>query len=277
MDYQELIVELRKRKDQKAWPRDNRMLLMAYLNEVLEGADLSEAENSVLNRLFRKYTVGQIVECIDIGAEQYLDVDTKSNLTEESIQEFLDKLGGILHIRYGKKTGRQTPSKKQTQAAESARVEGIYTAIDIAVNMIHSFADYANTVFAGLKAIAPEDYSFKTEIPIPLSYFAILLLNHIELQIDVFDDEEAKKDPDIFYTMCEAVPPVLGTIYSDVTKLPSQNGICNPGFWIHFCRTGGMWLNVINFSTLNVINKEEGKAIWNLTIEKIRAIYGDII
>lgn len=277
MDYQEILTELKKREGQKAWPRDNRALLMAYLNEVLEDTELSEAENSILNRLFRKYTVGQIAECIDIGAEKYLDVDTKNNLTEESIQKFLDKLGGILHIRYGN-AGKQTQSKKQTQTAESARIERIHTSIDIAVGMIGSFADYANTVFTGLKAIDTTGYRFETEIPTPLSYFAFLLIRHIESQVDLFDNEEARKDPDILlYEMCEAVPPELGILYSDVTELPAQNGIYNPGFWLLFCRTGEMWLNVINFSVLNVATKAEGVAIRGLAIRKIREKYGNII
>ena len=277
MDYQEILTELKEREDQKAWSRDNRALLMKYLNEVLEDNDLSDEENSRLNRLFRKYTVGQIVECINIGAEQYLDVDTKNNLTEESIEEFLSKLGGILHIRFGKKSGKQSSSPNQTQESDSSRIERIYAAIDGAVKSLSGFADYANTVFAGLKAIAPEDYRFETEIPIPLSYFAALLINHIEIQTDVFDDEEARKDPDIFYTMCDAVPPALGVLFSDTSNLPSQNGIHNPRFWIYFCRTGEMWLDIINFSILNVKSKTEGNAIRNLTIDKIRETYGEII
>lgn len=276
MNYRVMLTKLKERENQKAWSRDNRVLLMTYLNEVLEDANLSEKETFILNRLFRKYTVGQIVECIDIGAEQYLDVDTKNNLTVESIEKFLDKLGGILYIRYGKKTGKQTLPPNQTQVTESIRIDGIHTAIDIAVKMISSFADYVNTVFAGLKAIAPEDYSFDTEIPIHLSYFAVLLLNHIEMQIDAFDDEEAG-NPEIFYTMCTTIPPELGTLYSDTSSLPSQNGIYNPGFWIQFCRVGEFWLDNINFSTLNVKDKTEGNAIKNLTITKIREKYGNII
>ena len=42
MNHQVMLTKLKERENQKAWSRDNRALLMTYLNEVLEDANLSE-------------------------------------------------------------------------------------------------------------------------------------------------------------------------------------------------------------------------------------------
>lgn len=48
-----------------------------------------------LSDLFRKYDEPLLLECIDIGIKSYFRYDDKGNLTEESVQNFINKLGGI--------------------------------------------------------------------------------------------------------------------------------------------------------------------------------------
>lgn len=48
-----------------------------------------------LSELFRKYPEDLLLECIDIGVKSYFRYDADGNLTQESVGEFLNKLGGI--------------------------------------------------------------------------------------------------------------------------------------------------------------------------------------
>lgn len=48
-----------------------------------------------LSELFRKYPEELLLECIDIGIKKYFRYDDDGNLTQDSVGEFLNKLGGI--------------------------------------------------------------------------------------------------------------------------------------------------------------------------------------
>lgn len=52
-----------------------------------------------LSELFRKYPEELLLECIDIGIKNYFRYDDDGNLTQDSVGEFLDKLGGIAFNR----------------------------------------------------------------------------------------------------------------------------------------------------------------------------------
>lgn len=46
---------------------------------------------------YHKYSVELIKECIEVGVKHYLRYDADGLATQKSVQEFLNKLGGILH------------------------------------------------------------------------------------------------------------------------------------------------------------------------------------
>ena len=48
-----------------------------------------------LSELFRKYPEALLLECVDIGIKSYFKYDEDGNLTQDSVGEFLNKLGGI--------------------------------------------------------------------------------------------------------------------------------------------------------------------------------------
>ena len=50
-----------------------------------------------LSELHRKYSESLLLECIDIGINQYFRYDTDGKLSQASVSEFLKKLGGIAY------------------------------------------------------------------------------------------------------------------------------------------------------------------------------------
>ena len=58
---------------------------------------LNERGEADLSLLVRQYPYELLTECIDIGVSAYFRYDQDGNLTRESVQVFLDKLGGIAY------------------------------------------------------------------------------------------------------------------------------------------------------------------------------------
>lgn len=58
---------------------------------------LNERGIADLSQLVRQYPYELLTECIDIGVLAYFRYDQDGNLTRESVQLFLDKLGGIAY------------------------------------------------------------------------------------------------------------------------------------------------------------------------------------
>lgn len=56
---------------------------------------LSEKQKSVLRVLARKYDGIIMLDCIDIGITKYIEYDSDNVPTNESVENFIDKLGGI--------------------------------------------------------------------------------------------------------------------------------------------------------------------------------------
>lgn len=56
-----------------------------------------ETGRANLSRLFRTYPESFLLECVDIGIEQYFQYDDDGKLTQDSVEEFLHKLGGIAY------------------------------------------------------------------------------------------------------------------------------------------------------------------------------------
>ena len=70
-----------------------------YLEKRMYPYTLRENGRAKVLTLFRKYSEAQLIECVDIGISQYFQYDSNGDLTQSSVQEFLDKLGGIAYNR----------------------------------------------------------------------------------------------------------------------------------------------------------------------------------
>ncbi len=68
-----------------------------YIEERTYPFKFRENGRAKLSSLFRKYSESLLLECIDIGINQYFRYDDEGKLVQNSVQEFLNKLGGIAY------------------------------------------------------------------------------------------------------------------------------------------------------------------------------------
>lgn len=72
-----------------------RKKIETIIKEKINPYSLTSKGNANVSQLIRKYPYELLLECIDIGVSTYFSYDEKGNLTKESVNLFLDKLGGI--------------------------------------------------------------------------------------------------------------------------------------------------------------------------------------
>lgn len=65
------------------------------IREKISPYTLNERGKSDLSQIIRKYPYDLLLECIDIGIAKYFRFDENGIVTQESVQTFLSKLGGI--------------------------------------------------------------------------------------------------------------------------------------------------------------------------------------
>nr|MBQ4455439.1 DUF4145 domain-containing protein [Clostridia bacterium] len=70
---------------------------IAYVEERAYPYTFLENGRARLSELHRKYSESLLLECIDIGIKQYFRYDTEGKLSQASVSEFLNKLGGIAY------------------------------------------------------------------------------------------------------------------------------------------------------------------------------------
>lgn len=73
-----------------------RKKIETIVNEKIAPYSLNERGKAQLAQIIRKYPYEMLVECIDIGIKQYFHYDKDGALTQESVNEFLNKLGNSL-------------------------------------------------------------------------------------------------------------------------------------------------------------------------------------
>lgn len=71
--------------------------LIKYIEERSYPYTFRENGRAKLSSLSREYPGSLLLECVDIGISQYFRYDEKGNLIQESVSEFLNKLGGIAY------------------------------------------------------------------------------------------------------------------------------------------------------------------------------------
>ena len=67
------------------------------INEKISPFRLNEKGKSTISQLVNNYPYDLLVESIDIGASQYFRYDDEGYLTQESVANFINKLGGIAY------------------------------------------------------------------------------------------------------------------------------------------------------------------------------------
>jgi len=74
-------------------------MIKEYVEAKIEPFTISEhGENNLRNHL-RKYGVNEVLDAVDASAATYLKFSNTEGLLKESVERFLDKLGGVLFVR----------------------------------------------------------------------------------------------------------------------------------------------------------------------------------
>lgn len=72
-----------------------RKRIETIISEKIHPYSLNEKGQAGIARLVKQYPYELLIECIDIGVSSYFKYDENGELTNDSVNDFLDKLGGI--------------------------------------------------------------------------------------------------------------------------------------------------------------------------------------
>ena len=74
-----------------------RKKIETIINERISPYSLNDIGKADISRIVRQYPYELLLECIDIGVSNYFKYDEKGCLTKESVDTFLNKIGGIAY------------------------------------------------------------------------------------------------------------------------------------------------------------------------------------
>ena len=74
-------------------------LLVEYVESKIAPYTLNDTGKSKLSALLKKFDINDVFDAIDQGVRSYLKYDSSSQLTKESVETFINKLGGIAAYR----------------------------------------------------------------------------------------------------------------------------------------------------------------------------------
>ena len=71
--------------------------LVKFIEERIHPYCLNQSGRVSISNLLRKYSYELLEECVDISYENYLEWDEDGELIKESVDKFLNKIGGIAY------------------------------------------------------------------------------------------------------------------------------------------------------------------------------------
>jgi hypothetical protein len=84
------------RKELDNLSSDIHEMIVDYIEDKIEPYTLSESGSKKIKKLAKKYNLADILEAVDLSEEKYLLYDNKGILLDSSVQEFINKITGIL-------------------------------------------------------------------------------------------------------------------------------------------------------------------------------------
>lgn len=68
-----------------------------YIESKITPYKLNEYQKNTIKILFQKYSLEEIINSIDISFKKYISIDYNNNIMEDSINNFINKVGGIAY------------------------------------------------------------------------------------------------------------------------------------------------------------------------------------
>jgi hypothetical protein len=70
--------------------------VVEYINNKISKFSLNNSGKRTIEKLIKKFSLPDILESVDLSAKKYLKYNTSDNPIKESVEDFIDKIGGIL-------------------------------------------------------------------------------------------------------------------------------------------------------------------------------------
>lgn len=139
----ELMLEWKKSLDQLDSEVSD--MIVSYIESKITPYNLTETSRANIENLIKKFEASTILKAIDIGVEKYLRYSSNGELSQESAETLLDKIGGIAAVQ------RMSPLKRKL-----AYIKGIGR------NRFNTWdnrkgAIILNNLIKALQAIRPEE------------------------------------------------------------------------------------------------------------------------
>lgn len=90
----ELMFNWRKELDNLSSYTDE--MVVNYVENKMKPYTFNESGSKKIKVLAKKYNLADILEAVDLSSEKYLSYDKKGDLVHSSVEEFVDKIGGII-------------------------------------------------------------------------------------------------------------------------------------------------------------------------------------
>ena len=74
-------------------------LVVDYINSKIENFSVNETGMRTIEKLTKRFDLSDILEAIDISESKYLQYDANNELIQDSVEQFLNKIGGILVLK----------------------------------------------------------------------------------------------------------------------------------------------------------------------------------
>lgn len=169
--------ELECKEPESAWTVER---FLDYVHEKISPLELSENEQAKLIVLFSKYSEKNLIEAVNIGAARYIIYHTNDQPDRQSVEHFLEKLGGILYnisadpvnkaIRHLLNIGRKTYDYWNNNAAkgimakycrellkagwsEEQLVDEIEKSIIPRMNILYSWSNWRDYIYERTEAV----------------------------------------------------------------------------------------------------------------------------
>lgn len=87
------------RKSLSSLKSDTVSLVVDYINSKIENFSLNESGMRGIEKLTKKFELSDILEAIDISESKYLQYDVNNKLIQDSVEDFINKIGGIIVLK----------------------------------------------------------------------------------------------------------------------------------------------------------------------------------
>lgn len=96
---EQIELMLQWRKSLNNLKSDTVNLVVDYINSKIKNFSLNETGMRNIEKLTKKFDLSDILEAIDISESKYLQYDADDNLVQDSVEHFINKIGGILVLK----------------------------------------------------------------------------------------------------------------------------------------------------------------------------------